>query len=60
LPNVVTARPKTGFVTPLKEWASVATGGLTGERGLRSWAKCVLSDLTRTTLDGSPVVAGHP
>ena len=43
LPALVTTRPKTGFVTPLKEWASVATGGGSGERGLRSWAKHVLA-----------------
>lgn len=59
LPTLVTARPKTGFVTPLKEWASFATGGARGERGLRSWAKCVLSTLTRNPDNGSQVIAGH-
>ena len=57
LPTHVTARAKTGFVTPLREWASVVTGEASGERGLRSWAKCVIADQTRNAGNGSQVRA---
>jgi len=59
LPTLVTARPKTGFVTPLKEWAALATGGARGERGLRSWAKYVLSHQTGASGNGSQVIASR-
>jgi asparagine synthase (glutamine-hydrolysing) len=59
LPADVTARPKTGFVTPLREWASHSTGGARGERGLRSWARHVLSSQARDTGIGSQVIASH-
>ena len=42
LPAAVSSRQKTGFVTPISEWVSHAANG-SAERGLRSWAKCVLS-----------------
>jgi asparagine synthase (glutamine-hydrolysing) len=59
LSHVVTARPKTGFVTPLKEWAALATGGDSGERGLRRWAKHVLSNATPITRNGRQSIARH-
>ena len=37
LPGAVLARPKTGFVVPVRDW--IAAPG--GERGLRSWARQV-------------------
>jgi asparagine synthase (glutamine-hydrolysing) len=39
LPAAVLARPKTGFVVPVREW--VAAGAPAPERGLRGWARQV-------------------
>jgi asparagine synthase (glutamine-hydrolysing) len=60
LPTPVTARPKTGFVTPLREWALLATGRTNGDRGLRDWARRVLS-VPRAATTGTahgPIAAG--
>ena len=43
LPAPVAAHPKTGFVTPLASWTSSNAGGVSQERGLRTWAKRVLA-----------------
>lgn len=40
LPDAVLQRPKTGFVTPVREWLlHSATGTARAERGLRAWAR---------------------
>ena len=57
LSSLIANRPKTGFMTPLKEWAAAATGGSTGERGLRSWSRCVLSRVSGSSRAGSEVSA---
>lgn len=40
LPAEIRARPKTGFVVPVRAWLQREHGGA-GERGLRSWARHV-------------------
>jgi asparagine synthase (glutamine-hydrolysing) len=55
LSSLIANRPKTGFVTPLEEWAAAATGELSGERGLRSWSRCVLSKAAGSSRAGSEV-----
>src|SRR6185295_18292216 len=42
LPDEVTSRPKSGFVTPVQQWLLGDSSGAESERGLRGWAKHVL------------------
>lgn len=42
LPQASIARRKTGFITPVREWAGGTTGKGRLERGLRGWAKRVV------------------
>jgi asparagine synthase (glutamine-hydrolysing) len=39
LPEPLWHRPKTGFTTPLREWAQALLGAPQGARGLRGWAQ---------------------
>ncbi|MGE0271054.1 MAG: hypothetical protein AB7M05_12970 [Alphaproteobacteria bacterium] len=40
LPAEILARPKSGFVAPVRDWQS-RKSGTTGKRGLRNWARQV-------------------
>ena len=59
LTRLIANRQKTGFVTPLEQWAAAVTGGSTGERGLRSWSRCVLSRTAGYFRAGSEVSASN-
>jgi asparagine synthase (glutamine-hydrolysing) len=42
LPAEILARPRTGFVVPVRDWLSDKSGGAgVDERGLRGWARQV-------------------
>lgn len=41
LPREVLDRPKTGFTTPIREWAQASLGSRRDDRGLRGWARVV-------------------
>jgi asparagine synthase (glutamine-hydrolysing) len=47
LPMEVTARPKTGFTTPVREWARASMGSRWEDRGLRGWARIVANPRRR-------------
>jgi asparagine synthase (glutamine-hydrolysing) len=47
LPNDVTSRAKSGFVTPVEQWLLQSSGARNKERGLRQWAKRVLPSQPR-------------
>jgi asparagine synthase (glutamine-hydrolysing) len=53
----VADRQKSGFVTPLEEWAAAVTAGSRRERGLRSWSMWILCKATRSLPVGSAVSA---
>jgi asparagine synthase (glutamine-hydrolysing) len=48
LSSLIANRPKTGFVTPLEVWAAASMGRGSGERGLRSWSRFVISKSAAT------------
>jgi asparagine synthase (glutamine-hydrolysing) len=60
LPAMVTNRRKTGFVTPLAEWASLVVGGIPADRGLRTWAKWVFSQMISGSGTESSPFASDP
>jgi asparagine synthase (glutamine-hydrolysing) len=57
LPTIVTTRPKTGFVTPLRTWAADMTGEPAGERGLRRWARDVFGSVYGASHNGIKSIA---
>lgn len=56
LPEAVLKRGKTGFLVPVQQWCSTATGQGPLDRGLRGWARIVLGKALAKHGDTEPKV----